>query len=101
MGFLNKILDFFNPQGIKCVVCGVDTEKHEHGVCLKCKKALPLNDHVCLKCGVDIRTMNDFCDMCGKNQLAFDEYTNLLFDENFHHIADFLLNIVPHLHHQN
>ena len=73
MKLLNKILNFFNPQGIKCVVCGVDVQKHEQGICQKCKKALPVNDHVCLKCGVDIRTMNDFCDMCGKNQLVFDE----------------------------
>ena len=69
----NKILDFFNPQGIKCVLCGKDVHKSQHGFCDKCKKELPTNGKVCQKCGVDIRTMNDFCDSCGKNQLVFDE----------------------------
>ena len=72
MKLFDKILEFFNPQGIKCVVCGVDVDKNEHGICQKCKTHLPINGHVCQKCGVDIRTMNDFCDSCGKNQLAFD-----------------------------
>ena len=73
MKLFDKVLNLLNPQGIKCVVCGVDVDKDEHGVCAKCKKILPFNEHVCQKCGVDIRTMNDFCDSCGKNQLMFDE----------------------------
>ena len=73
MKLFDKILEFFNPQGIKCVVCGTDVHKSQHGFCDKCKKEMPTNDHVCQKCGVDIRTMNDFCDMCGKNQLVFDQ----------------------------
>jgi len=68
-----KIFDFFNPQEIKCVVCGRDLPKDKHGICDKCKADLPFNQKVCQKCGVDIRTMNDFCDNCGKNQLVFDQ----------------------------
>ena len=73
MWLFDKILNFFNPQGIKCVICGRDVQKEKHGICDKCKKDLPINKKACKKCGVDIRTMNDFCDMCGKNQLVFDQ----------------------------
>ena len=73
MKLFDKILEFFNPQGIKCVICGIDVDKDQHGICQKCKKHLPINGHICQKCGVDIRTMNDFCDSCGKNQLVFDQ----------------------------
>lgn len=68
-----SLSDFFNPQGIKCVICGIDVAKERHGFCSKCIEKLPFNSgRICLKCGVQITGISDFCEDCGRQQLQFD-----------------------------
>ena len=73
MKLFERLAGAINPQGIKCVICGRDTEEDKHGFCDRCLNKLPRNGHICRKCGVDIKSMSNYCDDCGKNSYAFDE----------------------------
>lgn len=65
-----RLIDFFFPQNIKCVICG--KEDGGFALCEECYSKLPfINGKVCEKCGIGI-TSGKVCLECKANNHTFE-----------------------------